>query len=621
MIKNLKILIAHLSAFLLMLSNFSCSNSNFDIIIVGGGTSGIASAIQSSRLGSKTLLIEESTWLGGMITSAGVSAMDGNYKMPSGFLKEFRDSLVSHYGHLDSLKTGWVSNLMFEPSVGNRILKDIAESEKNLKILYGTTIEEVVKDEKFKIKTKESANTYSSKILIDATELGDLIPKLNLPYFTGMDSSERFNEDIAPELSNDIIQDLTYVMILKDYGKAMTIKQPNNYNKNEFICSYDSGECNEKDKKLWSKEKLISYGQLPNKKYMINWPINGNDFYINSIEMNDNQRFLNYEKAKEKSLRFLYFIQTEMGFSNLSIDYDEYPSKDGFPLMPYHRESRRSKGEVTLTLNDIKSPYMQENSLYRTGIAVGDYPVDHHHGAYSNYSNLPKLDFYPVPSYSVPLGSLIPKNIDNFIVIEKSISVSNLVNGTSRLQPVVLQIGQASGVLASLAILKKKNINQIKLREVQLEILKNGGYILPYVDVDSKDLNFISYQKIGACGILRSEGLNIGWENKTLFYPNYKLEKNDIYLDDWKMFKSEKIAFPEKMTIKNILHWIYKIKEEPSLNQINYYEVWKNLNLTDFDLERTVTRGEFSVLLDKIIDPFSKVDIDYYGNLILSSSD
>lgn len=604
-----------------MLSNFSCSNSNFDIIIVGGGTSGIASAIQSSRLGSKTLLIEESTWLGGMITSAGVSAMDGNYKMPSGFLKEFRDSLVSHYGHLDSLKTGWVSNLMFEPSVGNRILKDIAESEKNLKILYGTTIEEVVKDEKFKIKTKESANTYSSKILIDATELGDLIPKLNLPYFTGMDSSERFNEDIAPELSNDIIQDLTYVMILKDYGKAMTIKQPNNYNKNEFICSYDSGECNEKDKKLWSKEKLISYGQLPNKKYMINWPINGNDFYINSIELNDDQRFLNYEKAKEKSLRFLYFIQTEMGFSNLSIDYDEYPSKDGFPLMPYHRESRRSKGEVTLTLNDIKSPYMQENSLYRTGIAVGDYPVDHHHGAYSNYSNLPKLDFYPVPSYSVPLGSLIPKNIDNFIVIEKSISVSNLVNGTSRLQPVVLQIGQASGVLASLAILKKKNINQIKLREVQLEILKNGGYILPYVDVDSEDLNFISYQKIGACGILRSEGLNIGWENKTLFYPNYKLEKNDIYLDDWKMFKSEKIAFPEKMTIKNILHWIYKIKEEPSLNQINYYEVWKNLNLTDFDLERTVTRGEFSVLLDKIIDPFSKVDIDYYGNLILSSSD
>ena len=608
---------AYVSVFLLMLSNSSCSNSNFDIIIVGGGTSGIASAIQSSRLGSKTLLIEESNWLGGMMTSAGVSAMDGNYKMPSGFLKEFRDSLVSHYGHLDSLKTGWVSNLMFEPSIGNRILKDIAGSEKNLTILYGTTIDKVVKDKKFTLKTKENSVTYKSKILIDATELGDLIPKLNLPYFIGMDSSKRFKEDIAPEFSNDIVQDLTYVMILKDFGKPMTINQPKNYNKNEFICSYDSGECNEQDKKLWSNEKLISYGQLPNKKYMINWPINGNDFYVNSIEMNDEQRFINYEKAKEKSLRFLYFIQTEMGFSNLSLDYDQYPSKDGLPLIPYHRESRRSIGKVTLTLNDIKSPYTQQNSLYRTGIAVGDYPVDHHHGAYSNYSNLPKLDFYPVPSYSVPIGSLVPENIDNFIVIEKSISVSNLVNGTSRLQPVVMQIGQASGVLASLAILKKKNINQIKIREVQSEILKNSGYILPYVDVDSEDLNFISYQKIGACGILRSEGLNIGWENKTLFYPNSKLDKNDIYLDDWMMFKPEEIPFPKKMTIKNILHWIYKIKEEPSLNQTEYYEVWKNLNLTDFNLQRTVTRGEFSVLLDKIIDPFSKVDVNYYGNLII----
>ena len=612
---------AYVSVFLLMLSNSSCSNSNFDIIIVGGGTSGIASAIQSSRLGSKTLLIEESNWLGGMMTSAGVSAMDGNYKMPSGFLKEFRDSLVSHYGHLDSLKTGWVSNLMFEPSIGNRILKEIAASEKNLTILYNTTIDKVFKEKKFTLKTKENSVTYKSKILIDATELGDLIPKLNLPYFIGMDSSKRFKEDIAPEFSNDIVQDLTYVIILKDFGKPMTINQPKNYNKNEFICSYDSGECNEQDKKLWSNEKLISYGQLPNKKYMINWPINGNDFYVNSIEMNDEQRSVNYEKAKEKSLRFLYFIQTEMGFSNLSIDYDEYPSKDGFPLIPYHRESRRSKGKVTLTLNDIKSPYTQQNSLYRTGIAVGDYPVDHHHGAYSNYSNLPKLDFYPVPSYSVPIGSLVPENIDNFIVIEKSISVSNLVNGTSRLQPVVMQIGQASGVLASLAILKKKNIDQIKIREVQLEILKNSGYILPYVDVDSGDTHFISYQKIGACGILRSEGLNIGWENKTLFYPNSKLEKNDIYFDDWKIFNSDKISFPEKMTIKNILNWIFKIKEEPSLNQINYDEVWKNLNLTDFNLQRTVTRGEFSVLLDKIIDPFSKVDVNYYGNLILSSSD
>ena len=349
---------------------------------------------------------------------------------------------------------------------------------------------------------------------------------------------------------------------------------------------------------------------------MINWPINGNDYYINSIEMNDERRFFNYEKAKQKSLRFLYFIQTEMGFSNLSLDYDQYSTKDGFPLIPYHRESRRSIGKVTLTLNDIKSPYSQQNSIYRTGIAVGDYPIDHHHGAYSNYSNLPELDFYPVPSYSVPMGSLIPENIDNFIVIEKSISVSNLVNGTTRLQPVVMQIGQASGILAALAIINNKNIDQINTRDVQLEILKNNGYILPYVDVASEDLNFISYQKIGACGILRSEGLNIGWENKTLFYPNAKLDKNDIYLDNWVMFKSNQISLPEIVSIKNILNWINEINGDSFSSESEYLKVWKSYSLSNFSLERTISRGEFSVLVDKMIDPFSNVNIDYYGNLI-----
>ena len=108
MIKNFKIFI--FSFFILLF--FSCSENNYDVIVVGGSASGISAAVQSSRMGSKTLLIENTSWLGGMLTSAGVSAMDGNYKLPSGFLKEFRDSLVSHYGHLDSLKTGWVSNIM-----------------------------------------------------------------------------------------------------------------------------------------------------------------------------------------------------------------------------------------------------------------------------------------------------------------------------------------------------------------------------------------------------------------------------------------------------------------------------------------------------------------------------
>ena len=96
-----------------------------------------------------------------------------------------------------------------------------------------------------------------------------------------------------------------------------------------------------------------------------------------------------------------------MGFDNYSISDEEYKTKDNFPLIPYYREARRIGGITTFSLNYIKKPYDQINPLYRTGVLVGDYPVDHHHDAHPNKKSLPQLSFYPIPSYTLPIGSII----------------------------------------------------------------------------------------------------------------------------------------------------------------------------------------------------------------------
>ena len=288
---------------------FSCDDSSeFDVVIVGGGAGGTSAAIQSARNGAKTLLIEETNWLGGMLTSAGVSAIDGNYKLPSGFWGEFKDSLVSHYGSLEALKTGWVSNVLFEPKVGNEILKSIAQNEKNLKILYSTSTQSVSKHDgnNFNYQIKTSEGTFFSKILIDGTELGDLLPMLDDDYDVGMDSDEMYDENIAPEIKNDIIQDLTFVMILKNYNKKVKIDKPEGYDASEFYCSTSHKDCPESDKALWSPQQMMNYGKLPNDKIMINWPIYGNDYYSNLIEMSKEEREVVFEKAKNKSLRYVY---------------------------------------------------------------------------------------------------------------------------------------------------------------------------------------------------------------------------------------------------------------------------------------------------------------------------
>ncbi len=85
---------------------------------------------------------------------------------------------------------------------------------------------------------------------------------------------------------------------------------------------------------------------------------------------------------------------------------------------------------------------------------MGDYPVDHHR----RKNPTPRdIKFPPIPSYSIPITSLYAVHTQNLIIAEKSISVTSLVNGTSRLQPVVMGIGQAAGALASIAIIQEKS--------------------------------------------------------------------------------------------------------------------------------------------------------------------
>ena len=74
------------------------SCNSYDVLIVGGGASGTMAGIQAARMGSKTMIAEENCWIGGMLTSAGVSAIDGNYKLRGGLFREFTDALAEHYG-------------------------------------------------------------------------------------------------------------------------------------------------------------------------------------------------------------------------------------------------------------------------------------------------------------------------------------------------------------------------------------------------------------------------------------------------------------------------------------------------------------------------------------------
>lgn len=598
------------------------------LLIAGGGASGVTAGVAASRLGAKALIVESTPWVGGMLTSAGVSAIDGNSNLPAGLWGEFRDSLVAHYGSREALRTGWVSDVQFEPSVGEHILRNMILSQPGLSLVNGYSPVSVTRQGQrwLTLFTDAAGDTLAvtSDLLIDATELGDIAHMAGVEWDMGMESKAMTGEEVAPDSANSIIQDLTYVAVLKDYGRDVTIPCPDGYDPQEFACTAWNPICvtpKEPDR-MWPADKMITYGALPNGKYMINWPIEGNDFYVNIIPLSPSQRDKALEAAKNYTLCYLYFLQTQLGFNTLGLADDEFPTDDRLPMIPYHRESRRIHGLVRYTVTDMTDPF--RNNLYLTSVAVGDYPVDQHHKRYTGEESLPDLHFHPVPSFGLPMATLLPVGAYSLIVAEKSISVSNIANGATRLQPVVLQIGQAAGTIAALALQKGVTPAQVPVRDVQQSILAQGGYLMPYLDCEPGSPMFATLQRIGASGVLRGESRRVGWTNETRIHPDSLLTHGDLRL----IANLYGVAIPardesDKVYRRDIESLLLNIASSPAAPAIDLSQAYSKatsalsaagLKMPSFD--SPITRGAYAVVIDALLDPFGSIPIDHHGNPI-----
>ena len=139
----------------------------------------------------------------------------------------------------------------------------------------------------------------------------DGLASAGLPYGLGMESSALTGEGVHVVASNNIIQDITYVGILIDYGKPQPlIQRPSNYDSTEF-----DGSCTNFYRDFLRKkpgvdaQKMLDYCRMQNNKFMLNWPIYGNDVYLNIIEQSRKVREKMLEAAKQQTLGFVYFIQ------------------------------------------------------------------------------------------------------------------------------------------------------------------------------------------------------------------------------------------------------------------------------------------------------------------------
>ncbi len=583
------------------------------LLVIGGTTGGTAAAIQAARMGIQTVLVEETPWLGGMLSAAGVTGTDGNQDLGSGIWEAFRQALYTHY-HTKKLNTGWVSNTLFEPHVADSIFKFWAAKESHLQCMYGWYFDSaIVKNNKIIgaifINQQKEKQTVFAELCIDATDLGDVYANAGASFSIGMEDAVTSGEKEAPG-KNEVIQDLTWAAVLKDYGKIVDkslLIQPADFepiNLKEFDCSTANAPCPLGKPYQFNTQKVLDYGKLPNHKYMLNWPAHGNDYYINGINIKPIDRYAYYLPARKQTLAFVYYLQQVLGFKNIGLDTTEFSTKDHLAFMPYHREGRRLNGVVKLSIPYLNNAFTQTNAFYRTGISVGDYPVDHHHG---KNPAAPSIAFPSIFSFNIPLGSLIPEKLNGMVVCEKGISVSNLVNGTSRLQPCVLLTGQAAGMLAAVAIQEKSEPRLISVRKIQTLLLKEKVFLMPYVDVPATDSAFEAIQKIGATGILRGNGKKEAWVSKTYFYPDSLCNAIALW-KDLNAFIHLPIEnpFTEKFVTEKGLEKI----------QVEFNKLYPSLpKILHQSTDKSLTRKQVALWLNKYCNPFA-IEINHLGHLI-----
>ncbi len=518
---------------------------NYDVVVAGGGIGGIAAAIQAARLGVSVLVVEPSSWIGGQATAAGVSTMDDMSRIKSGLYLEFFSRIKKYYeARGKSVGTCyWDSrSVAFEPHIGLEALVAMvnearARGKNTLDILCNSAVTAVQKEGKqvrgVTVKSPKGTFKTACKVLIDATEYGDILPLAKTAYRAG--------NSVSPFIKPDaMIQNITWVAIIRKYPGGV----PSHLRPVMPLPGYDLAKRNYESYVTRDGEdfrfvypvkipvNFIShnaYRGLPDSSTpwgydasRENWPhitktgVNwGNDYPgtygwegrrgLPVAYLEDPALRLQVERdALIKTLHFIYYLQNELG-ENWSVADDEYQdtlpaAAAGLPIewleivrhmppIPYVRESRRAVGDYTLT-----SAELLKNSLsYRDGqtsheffdaIAIGGYILDLHGAntdadmewqveerAASAQINRPRGPF------QVPMRVLIPKDTEGLLAAEKNISVSRLSAGALRLQPICMMTGQAAGALAALSVREGLRLRDVPPVRVQWALL-NAGVVL-----------------------------------------------------------------------------------------------------------------------------------------------
>lgn len=459
----------------------------YDVVVVGGGMSGLIAAIASARNGAYTALIHDRSVYGGNASSETRMHISG---------------ASCHWGKKNAAETGILMELQLENkylndtycySIWDGVLWSSVKNTKNLDGYMNTTMDKVYSSgthieaiECYQM-TTEIRYRFEAKIFIDATGHGSLGYFAGAEYRIGRESRDEFDEKDAPAEPDGETMGNTIYFVARDTGHPVKFRKPDwayTFDESWFRYRYHGDVVVYHDADdvvvLRPGDDYEDHSDQLVEKYDVKsgywWIELGGDFDDIISEAED----IRWELYKT-----VYGVWDHI--KNVGDHGAENYELEWVGNVSGIRESRRLVGDYVLTENDILN-----NRYFDDGVAYGGWPMDEHTaGGFRAKGFIPsKVRSFP-GFYSIPYGCYVAKDFDNLMMAGRDISTTKLAMGSTRVMGTCAVGGQAVGTAAALAVKNGMNPREFGISHIQdlrQQLLKDDCYIPGLRNQDKNDL-------------------------------------------------------------------------------------------------------------------------------------
>ena len=409
--------------------------SKYNLIVVGGGTSGILCALAAARSGLKTAIIEKNTYLGGMACGSGLTEMNaaGFQSKPlyRGIEQEIFDALIAS-GHaeyhfavpMSSNKDVKVDRLRYDPEMLKIIFEQKAV-DAGIDLYYETELERACEREaecEVTVRTLYETFTLHSDYLADATGNANVIRALGGETIKTPEE-QQLTATLMFRLSN---VDMDKLKQYQESGKIPDLIRE----------GFEQGIL---------KGKILAFTPIPGSR---------------DVSLNVTRAQGDYEDAgaytrsivdaRKQILSVFAFVKEKVPGMEQA-----YVSNIA-PVMGV-RDGRRAECSYTLKLEDLENM-----TDFADSIACGCYPMDIHDPVTKSviWKVLPGV-------YHIPYRSLVPKKLHRTLVLGKSLCAEKKVTAAIRVMPIMMNVGESAGYLFALAQKDHSDLDTLKAEEIR----------------------------------------------------------------------------------------------------------------------------------------------------------